>query len=68
MNSRAFFVKWAASNVLEQNEKFPRADTNHDVDRAFNMTYQNREGVVDYPYLTSWGFTTRSLGDLIMTQ
>jgi len=38
-----------------------------DFARAFNMTYQNREGVVDYPYLTSWGFTTRSLGALIMT-
>ena len=23
--------------------------------------------VVDYPYLTSWGFTTRSIGALIMT-
>jgi prolyl-tRNA synthetase len=38
-----------------------------DFARAFNMTYQNREGSVDYPYLTSWGFTTRSLGALIMT-
>lgn len=38
-----------------------------DFARAFNMTYQNSEGVVDYPYLTSWGFTTRSIGALIMT-
>jgi prolyl-tRNA synthetase len=37
-----------------------------DFARAFNMTYQNRQGIVDYPYLTSWGFTTRSLGALIM--
>lgn len=38
-----------------------------DFARAFGMTFQNRDGVVDYPYLTSWGFTTRSIGALIMT-
>ena len=38
-----------------------------DFARAFNMTFQNRDGVVDFPYLTSWGFTTRSIGALIMT-
>lgn len=38
-----------------------------DFARAFGMTFQNRDGVVDYPYLTSWGFTTRSVGALIMT-
>lgn len=37
-----------------------------DFARAFNMTYQNREGVVDYPYLTSWGITTRLIGELVM--
>lgn len=38
-----------------------------DFARAFQMTFQNRDGIVDYPYLTSWGFTTRSVGALIMT-
>jgi prolyl-tRNA synthetase len=38
-----------------------------DFARAFNMTFQDREGQMDYPYLTSWGFTTRSVGALIMT-
>ena len=38
-----------------------------DFARAFEMTFQNRGGVVDYPYLTSWGFATRSIGALIMT-
>ena len=38
-----------------------------DFARAFQMTFQNRDGGVDYPYLTSWGFTTRSIGALIMT-
>jgi prolyl-tRNA synthetase len=38
-----------------------------DFARAFQMTFQNKEGISDYPYLTSWGFTTRSIGALIMT-
>lgn len=35
--------------------------------RAFSMTFQNREGQVDFPYLTSWGSTTRLIGALVMT-
>lgn len=35
--------------------------------RAFDMSYQNREGQVDYPYLTSWGATSRLVGAVIMT-
>ncbi len=35
--------------------------------RVFGMSYQNREGQIDYPYLTSWGSTTRLIGALIMT-
>ncbi len=38
-----------------------------DFARAFNMTFQNRDGQNDFPYLTSWGFTTRSVGAVIMT-
>lgn len=38
-----------------------------DFARAFDMKFQTRDGGVDYPYLTSWGFTTRSIGALIMT-
>lgn len=34
---------------------------------AFDMRFQNREGIVAYPYLTSWGVTTRLIGALIMT-
>lgn len=37
-----------------------------DFARAFNMTFQNREGQNDFPYLTSWGFTTRSVGAVLM--
>lgn len=35
--------------------------------KAFDMKYQNREEKLAYPYLTSWGTTTRLIGALIMT-
>lgn len=35
--------------------------------RAFDMKFQNREGGLSYPYLTSWGITTRLIGALVMT-
>lgn len=34
--------------------------------KSFNMVYQNREGVLVHPYLTSWGASTRLIGALIM--
>jgi prolyl-tRNA synthetase len=34
--------------------------------RAFGITFQTREGNLDHPYLTSWGFTTRSIGAMVM--
>lgn len=34
---------------------------------AFEMKYQDREGMQAYPYLTSWGASTRLIGGLIMT-
>lgn len=33
---------------------------------AFDMKFQDREGKEAYPYLTSWGATTRLIGALIM--
>lgn len=35
--------------------------------KSFEMTYQNREGGLSYPYLTSWGITTRLIGAIVMT-
>jgi len=35
--------------------------------RAFNISFQNRNGELAHPYLTSWGATTRLIGALIMT-
>ncbi len=34
--------------------------------KAFDMKYQNREGKLAYPYLTSWGTTTRLVGAVVM--
>ncbi len=33
---------------------------------AFEMQFQNRDGVLAYPFLTSWGTTTRLVGALVM--
>lgn len=34
---------------------------------AFDMKFQNKEGQVAYPYLTSWGTTTRLVGAVVMS-
>jgi prolyl-tRNA synthetase len=35
--------------------------------KAFGMSFQDRQGVTAFPFLTSWGATTRLVGALIMT-
>jgi prolyl-tRNA synthetase len=35
--------------------------------RAFNITFSDRENRLRYPFQTSWGFSTRSIGGIIMT-
>ncbi|MEX0849373.1 MAG: proline--tRNA ligase [Candidatus Dependentiae bacterium] len=37
-----------------------------DFAKAFDMTFQDAEGKNRYPYLTSWGVTTRLVGALVM--
>jgi prolyl-tRNA synthetase len=34
--------------------------------KAFEMQFQNKEGVLEHPYLTSWGMTTRVVGAMVM--
>lgn len=34
--------------------------------KVFNITFQDQGGKVQYPYQTSWGFSTRSIGALIL--
>jgi len=35
--------------------------------KSFDMKFQDTEGNVAYPYLTSWGVTTRLVGAVVMT-
>ena len=35
--------------------------------RAFNISFSDKNNQLCYPHQTSWGFTTRSIGGLIMT-
>jgi prolyl-tRNA synthetase len=35
--------------------------------KAFDMKYQDKEEKIAYPYLTSWGATTRLIGAMVMT-
>lgn len=35
--------------------------------KAFDIKFQNKEGKLEHPHLTSWGVTTRLIGALIMT-
>ena len=35
--------------------------------KAFNIKFQGRHGVDEYPHQTSWGLSTRTIGGIIMT-
>ncbi|MDR0446672.1 MAG: proline--tRNA ligase [Oscillospiraceae bacterium] len=35
--------------------------------RAFDITFADKENSLQYPFETSWGFSTRSIGGVIMT-
>ncbi|MBR6114245.1 MAG: proline--tRNA ligase [Oscillospiraceae bacterium] len=35
--------------------------------RAFNIAFSDKNNQLTYPHQTSWGFTTRSIGGIIMT-
>jgi prolyl-tRNA synthetase len=57
--------------ALMQDNKALQAATSHDLGqnfaRAFDVTFQDREGNVDHVWATSWGMSTRVIGALIMT-
>ncbi len=56
---------------LMQDGKALQMGTSHMISQqfahAFGMKYQDRTGGESYPYLTSWGATTRLIGAVIMT-
>lgn len=56
---------------LMQDGKALQMGTSHMISqtfaKAFEMQFQDRNGQLAYPYLTSWAVTTRLIGGLIMT-
>ena len=56
--------------AMMQDGKSLQGATSHDLGqnfgKAFNVTFQNKEGVRDFVWQTSWGSSTRMIGALIM--
>ena len=56
---------------IMQDGKALQCGTSHDLGqnfgKAFDVTFQNEEGVRDFVWQTSWGVSTRLVGALIMT-
>lgn len=56
---------------LMQDGKALQMGTSHLLSRSFaksfEITFQTRDGQLDYPYFTSWAVTTRLIGALVMT-
>ncbi len=56
--------------AMMQDKKALQGGTSHNLGqnfaRAFDVTFQDEDGKVDYVYATSWGVSTRLIGALIM--
>ncbi len=63
-------VETRCVEALMQDGKALQGGTSHDLGqnfgRAFNVTFQTKEGTRDYVWQTSWGASTRMIGALIM--
>ncbi len=59
-----------AIEALMQDKKALQAGTSHflgqNFAKAFDVTFQNKEGGLDHVWATSWGVSTRLIGALIM--
>jgi prolyl-tRNA synthetase len=57
--------------AMMQDKKALQAGTSHDLGqnfaKAFEVTFQTKEGTLDHVWATSWGVSTRLIGALIMT-
>ena len=57
--------------AMMQDKKALQAGTSHDLGqnfaKAFDVTFQTKEGTLDHVWATSWGASTRLIGALIMT-
>jgi len=64
-------VETFSIEAMMQDNKALQAATSHDLGqnfaRAFDVKFQNAEGMVDHVWATSWGMSTRIIGALIMT-
>lgn len=57
--------------AMMQDKKALQAGTSHNLGqnfaKAFDVTFQTKEGTLDHVWATSWGVSTRLIGALIMT-
>jgi prolyl-tRNA synthetase len=64
-------VETYAIEGLMQDRRALQAGTSHNLGqnfaKAFEVTFQSREGGLEYVWATSWGVSTRLVGALIMT-
>jgi prolyl-tRNA synthetase len=64
-------VRTFSIEAMMQNGLALQSGTSHDLGqnfgKAFDVTFQNREGRLEYVWQTSWGASTRLIGGLIMT-
>ena len=60
-----------AIEAMMQDKRALQAGTSHflgqNFAKAFDVTYQNREGGLDHVWASSWGVSTRLIGALVMT-
>ena len=63
-------VETRCIEAMMQDGKALQAGTSHDLGqnfgRAFNVTFQNQQGVREHVWQTSWGVSTRLVGAVIM--
>ncbi len=63
-------VKTYAIEAMMQDRRALQAGTSHflgqNFARAFDVTFQNREGTLEHVWASSWGVSTRLVGALIM--
>ncbi len=64
-------VKTYTIEAMMQDRKALQAGTSHNLGqnfaKAFDVTFQTKDGTLDYVWATSWGVSTRLIGALIMT-
>ena len=64
-------VRTYCIEAMMQDRKALQAGTSHNLGqnfaKAFDVSFQNEQGKLEYVYATSWGVSTRLIGLLIMT-